>query len=152
MRKIAIIAISSIALFAACKKKENTSSLNTVTATVAGNSWKAKSSSVSISRGGAETRLVILADSNNTNLKLEIENFTGVGKYIITDTGKSWGYFTTYAPAVGSKLHKATSGLLSVTDNNIISEYETEIKGTYTFLADTLPVVDGVFTVHLILN
>ena len=147
---VAVILLGLVLAGSACKKSNGTSPSIVMSGYVDNRPWVSYVSNVNIQRTST-IHIVIVADSANTHMKLDIGNYTGKGIYIISDSGNTASY-TSYSKAYGSAVHKATSGQIEVTNNTSNGTTQTGITGTFQFLADTVAVTTGKFDVKLDFN
>ena len=149
MKRILLFLLTISVVFGSCKKKSS-SEPSQMTASVDNKAWVSNTSLVKFDKG-ATVHLILTADSANTHMRLDIGNYTGIGTYVISDSGNT-ASFTTYSAANGSALHKATSGQIVVKQVTTNGTNQNGFKGTFEFLADTVQVTAGTFNVNLYLN
>jgi hypothetical protein len=148
-RKIAVFISLVLAFaFASCAKRTNHPSPDIqMRADVYGLPWISYEANASVSKS-ATVKVDITGDSTRSRIKLHIENYRGPGVYTIPSGGNAASFkgdATTYE-------HIATSGRIVITSDTMYSSSLTQIKGTFEFLADIVPVNNGSFDVKLILD
>lgn len=145
MNRFLLFILIALTCIAGGCKKENSDSGQVMTAVIDNRGWRSLNSRITLDKSSG-IRLVINADSANTSMNLSIANYTGLGKYVISDSG------TTATYTNGGVLHKATSGEIIITDATTNGTNLNKFKGTFNFLADTVQVTAGTFDVNLFLN
>ncbi len=158
MRKLLLFGLLFIALALGCRKAKGPSntksaqpdnsidSLLNMTADVNGVRWETDSAySYRVKSSGNDSNLINLMviatnknDSPTTTMKVNISNFTGVGNYAILPPANTITFY------LGSIRHFATSGVFTV-----IKDTGGVMSGTYNFIADTIIVTNGTFTLAL---
>ena len=147
---LSILALCACAFFA-CKKNKNAATTVRILAQVNSIPWVSSYATANLSKQPG-TQITIDADSSNTHMQVHIGNYTGVGTYTITDTGNT-AYYTSYSPAFGKEVHKATGGTIKIIpDTAVAGNNQTEIRGTFSFSADAITVQNGSFDVYMDLD
>ena len=85
--------------------------------------------------------LDIIADSTNSQIKIHIDNYKGVGSYSLQG-GTNTATFVTSAyvyPFI------STDGMVTILENTKLSSSETKIKGAFYFQAGTKNISSGTF-------
>ena len=146
MKRIVIFILTiSVVVFGACKKKSS-SSPSQMTAVVNNKPWVSSNSAVKFDNA-AGVHITITGDSANTHMKLDIGNYTGVGTYVISDSGNTASYTMD-----GSESNIATSGQIVVKFDTTNRTNQNGLKGTFQFLAGTVQVTSGAFDVNMYLH
>lgn len=135
----------SVFIFGSCKKKSSSVPAQ-MTAVIDNRAWVSNTSAVKFDNASG-VHITITADSANTHMKLDIGNYTGVGTYVVSDSGNTASYTSGDGEA-----HIATSGQIVVTANTTNGTNQNGIRGTFQFLAGTVQVTSGAFDVSLYLN
>ena len=143
---IFILTFCSVGFFISCKKTATTAAANLqMTADINGIPWRSYSSNISLDRSSS-LHIIIMADSSNSHIRLDIGAYKGIGTYKFFDTANGALY------TVSGDGHKASSGEIVITANDIINNSQTEIKGTFTFYTNNASIKDGIFDMKLYNN
>ncbi len=158
MRNLLLFCLFFFALAQGCRKAKGPSntksaqpdnsidSLLNMTADINGVRWETDSAySYRVKSSGNDSNLINLMviatkknDSVTSTMKFNISNFTGVGNYSILPPANTITYY------LGSIRYFATSGVFTV-----IKDSGGVMSGTYNFIADTIVVTNGTFTLAL---
>ena len=144
-RILFFVLIICVVAFGACKKKSSSAPAQ-MTAVIDNRAWVSGNSAVTFDKSSG-LHLTITADSARTHMRLDIGNYTGVGTYVISDSGNTASYIST-----DGETHVATSGQILITANTSNGTNQNGIKGTFKFLAGTVQVTSGAFDVSMYLN
>jgi len=151
MKKYALFALLLLSIgLTFCKKKSNKGpaasggpSLDSIYmhATVNGTPWRADTAagySVTGSANNYQTGISITATQKSTasQVVLYITNYGGVGTYNIDPPSVTATYY------VGNKRYYASSGQIIITNTP-----QYFVQGTYSFVADSINITGGTFTV-----
>ncbi len=151
MKNIAVFLLLVVVVVAgACKKTTSPSASLVMSATVNGLPWRSYSATVAFDKGPG-ARIIIVADSTNSRINLQINGYHGVGTYAVTDSGTTASYYNFSAPS-GNQQHTASSGSIEVTSNTQVSNTQTNIKGNFKFLSSSVSATNGLFDVTLNLD
>ncbi len=151
MKRIAVFLLFGLLVVAgACKKEKTPSADLQMSATINSYPWRSYASSVTIDKGPG-LHLTILADSTNSRIKLRIDNYRGVGTYVISDSGNTASY-SSFGSVAGNHSYDASSGKIIISSNVQSSNSQTSIKGSFEFLTSSVSVTNGLFDVKLNLD
>jgi hypothetical protein len=148
--KILIVFIAAIVGLGGCSKSAiNPSGLvlmgATVKTTLGVSSWQTSQGTASLSTY-PKMHLIVEGDNNNNNIHLELNNYSGVGTYDISNDKVS--YFGTV-----SFPNQVNYGQVLIDSTATIGESKTVIWGRFNFSTDTKDTISqGQFTATLILN
>ncbi|MBC7553793.1 MAG: hypothetical protein H7257_07420 [Taibaiella sp.] len=148
MKKCAFILFLTVtvaAIFCGCKKTDVVSAGMVMTADINNIPWRPQSTRVFIDKSKA-MQLVVTGDSSASQIRLEIGKYTGPGIYNFSISTNAAAYL------VNGNVHPASTGEIIITDNIVLSNSETEIKGTFSFLTNNAFVKNGLFDVKLYLD
>lgn len=150
MKNILLLILLAVTCgFSACKKDEERSGM-VMTAQIDSKAWSSANTRMTLEKNSG-LHLTIIADSGTTHIKLDIGNYKGVGKYIISDTGNT-AVYTGTASGTGKTEHVATSGQIEITQATTNGTNRNRFVGTFQFLAGTVQVTSGNFDVSMYLN
>ena len=145
-----LLVLPVLLLTGGCKKKKETGQKEVLWAKVRGEHWVAYEAKVIISKS-PNLHLYIDATSNDSHIQLDIDNYSGVGKYNVI-AGSNGAKFIGTVEGMGYNTYVATSGEIEVTDSYLAGSSNTGIKGKFKFLAAAVDVTEGEFNINLNLD
>ena len=149
MKKNTIYILVVFVAFCSCSKSNTNNTNGVLTATVNGTTWKAISTNISFNKV-PNLQITIHADSNNTNINLNLSKYIGIDTYKISSINSA--YYTEYSLSSGNSIKNADSGAVIITKSTVENESQTRLQGTFYFSSGTLNVTNGTFKVLLNLN
>lgn len=150
MKNLLLIILVALGFgFNSCKKEESSSGM-VMTATIDSKAWSSSNTTMIVEKNSG-LHFTIAATSGDSRIKLDIGNYKGVGKYIISDSGNTAVYYGA-ASGTGKTEHVATSGQIEITEAISNGTNRNRFKGTFQFLAGSVQVTSGNFDVSLYLN